>query len=159
MNWHSRYYVDWLIGSEMCLTLQAQTKTSPGSKEAEKYTDGKQLVEQSSKEKFWPSSIASRHVSSMLRSPHPVFCFNWTHCTQAGSTVFNVIPASFKFLSADHSYWITSTLQMLLADEHSPTCFHVYAAFCEDNSVWVALWNIMVTGSKAYLCGDPSAAA
>lgn len=57
----------------------------PWFKETEKYTDGKQLAEQSSKEKSWPWPVATRHASSMLRSPHPVFCFNWTHCTEAGS--------------------------------------------------------------------------
>lgn len=76
----------------------------PWFKEAEKYTDGKQLAEQSSKEKSWPWPIATRHASSMLRSPHPVFCFNWTHYTEAGSTFFNAIPTSFELLSADHSY-------------------------------------------------------
>lgn len=76
----------------------------PRFKEAEKYTDGKQRAEQSSKEKSWPRPIATRRASSMLRSPHPVFCFNWTRCAEAGSTFFNAIPTSFKLLSTDHSY-------------------------------------------------------
>lgn len=76
----------------------------PWFKEAEKYTDGKQLLEQSSKEKSWPRPLAPRHASSMLCSPHPVFCFNWTHCTEAGSMIFNAIPTSFKLLSTDRSY-------------------------------------------------------
>lgn len=57
----------------------------------------------------------------MLCSPHPVFCFNWIHCTEAGSMIFNAIPTSFKLLSTDHSYWITSTLQMFLADKQTFT--------------------------------------
>ena len=108
-------------------------------KEAEKNTDGKKAAEQSSKEKSWPWPTATRHASSMLRSPHPVFCFNWTRCTEAGSTLFNAIPTSFKLLSTDHRYQITSTLQMFLADERSPTCFHLCAVFLEESGGAVAM--------------------
>lgn len=76
----------------------------PWFKEAEKYPHGKQRAEHSSKENSWPWPIAPRHATSMLCSPHPVFCFNWIHCTEAGSMIFNAIPTSFKLLSTDHSY-------------------------------------------------------
>lgn len=85
----------------------------------------------------------------MLCSPHPVFCFNWIHYTEAGSMIFNAIPASFKLLSTNHSYWITSTLQMFLADKQTFT----YTLCCFPWSGGLLRETWQDAGSKYLSCG------